>query len=69
MPQPTGDFQPPRPLSELQAEWCEWNGHSANKTHGPSSVCALAWEMGITREDNPDEFRELKRLVRFGNSF
>lgn len=24
----------------------------------------LAWEMGITREDNPDEWRELSRLTR-----
>lgn len=29
-----------------------------------SEMGQLAWELGITREDNPDEWRELSRLTR-----
>jgi hypothetical protein len=43
--------------------WCVETGHAPNPKHDTQSVCALAWEMGITPEDNEDEYRELKRLV------
>jgi hypothetical protein len=49
---------------ESNRPWCEESGHKPNPKHGPDSFCALAWELGITKEDNPDEWRELKRLTK-----
>ena len=53
--QPTGDTR--------RNPWCEDSGHAPNPKHDPNSFCALAWEAGITQDDNPDEWAELKRLV------
>lgn len=44
--------------------WCTDRGHSPKQAHGPDSICAVAWELGITKEDNPDEWRELKRVIK-----
>jgi hypothetical protein len=45
-----------------EAPWCIEQGHEPK--HDADSFCAMTWELGITREDNPDEWRELKRLMR-----
>lgn len=29
-----------------------------------TEIAQLAWELGLYREDNPDEWRELERLTR-----
>ena len=43
--------------------WCIEQGHDPKPSHDAGSFCAMTWELGITKEDNPDEWRELKRLV------
>lgn len=45
-------------------DWCIDQGHVPNPKHGATSFCAVAWELGITREDNPDEWAELKALMK-----
>lgn len=31
---------------------------------GHTEFAQMAWELGLYREDNPDEWKELKRLTR-----
>jgi len=44
--------------------WCVERGHAPNDNHTAGGFCAMAWELGITREDNPEEYWELKRLYK-----
>jgi hypothetical protein len=52
----TNQTKQPRP-------WCVDRGHAPNPAHAADGFCALAWEAGITEEDNPEECSELRRAI------
>jgi hypothetical protein len=49
-------------MTESNRPWCIEQGHKPNPLHTAAGFCAMTWELGITKEDNPEEWRECKRL-------
>lgn len=44
--------------------WCVARGHAPNDKHTATGFCAMAWELGITKEDNPEDWAELKSVTK-----
>jgi hypothetical protein len=50
-------------VHELPRPWCTESGHDPNSDHDVTSLCAVAWELGISEENDLAQYAELRKRL------